>query len=208
MTLTPEERERYGADVSFAGSAYLNRRHTLAALTDCGLRVWGPEWQKTPLAGVTAEGGRRFTLEEMAKISAATRINLNLHSAEHVSGLDPDPDYVNPRTFELAACGAFQLVDARDPLPDLFTAEEVATYTSVPQLRELIAHYLPRAEIRTIVNADPTRLYWLSAFLNNHPGRLLTTSAGASSTDPIQGVIPDFLTDNSQPFAGVTQYGR
>lgn len=69
---------------------------------------------------------------------------------------------------------------------------------------EISGHYLPRAEIRTIVNADPTRLYWLAAFLNNHPGRLLTTSAGASATDPIQGVIPDFLTDNSQPFAGAT----
>ena len=157
VTLTPEERDRYGADVSFAGSAYLNRRRTLAALTDCGLRVWGPEWQTTPLAGVTAEGGRRFTADEMVKISAATRVNLNLHSAEHVTGLDPDPDYVNPRTFELAASGAFQLVDARDPLPDLFTADEVATYTSVRQLRELIAHYLPRPDDRTAMAARARR---------------------------------------------------
>jgi spore maturation protein CgeB len=157
VTLTDQERDRYRADVSFAGSAYLNRRRALAALTDCGLRVWGPDWQQTPLAAAAAEGGRRFTLEEMAKISAASLINLNLHSAEHVSGLDPDPDYVNPRTFELAACGAFQLVDARHPLPDLFTAEEVASYTSVPQLRELIAHYLPRADIRDAMAARARR---------------------------------------------------
>ena len=153
VTLTTEERDRYGADVSFAGAAYLNRRRAFAALTDYGLRVWGPEWQKTPLAGVTAEGGRRFTSDEMAKIASATRINLNLHSAEHVSGLDPDPDYVNPRTFELAACGAFQLVDARDPLRDVFAADEVATFSSVPQLRELIAHYLPLPEDRDVMAA-------------------------------------------------------
>ena len=157
VTLTPEERDRYGADVSFAGSAYLNRRRTLAAVTDYGLRVWGPEWQKTALAEVTAEGGRRFTAEEMVKISAATRVNLNLHSAEHVGGLDPDPDYVNPRTFELAASGAFQLVDVRDPLPDLFTPDEVATYASVAQLRELIAHYLPRADDRTAMTVRARR---------------------------------------------------
>ena len=157
VTLTSEERDRYGADVSFAGSAYLNRRRTFAALTDCGLRLWGPEWQKTPLAGVAAGEGRRFTADEMVKISAATRVNLNLHSAEHVGGLDPDPDYVNPRTFELAASGAFQLVDARDPLPELFTADEVATYTSVPQLRALIAHYLPRADDRTAMAARARR---------------------------------------------------
>jgi spore maturation protein CgeB len=142
VVLTAVERRRFGADVSFAGSPYLNRRQIFAALADLRLRLWGAGWSDAALAPLQAEGGKSFTLDEMLRIFAATKINLNLHSAEHVPGLDPEPDYVNPRTFELAACGAFQLVDHRSPLPDLFTNEEVVTFASVPELRSLIGRYL------------------------------------------------------------------
>lgn len=140
--LSADERERYGADISFAGSAYLNRRRIFSKLTDLPLRLWGPGWTDAVLAPLAAEGGRSFDLEQMARIFAATRINLNLHSANHVETCDPDPDYVNPRTFELASSGAFQLVDRRDPLSELFAADEVVTFEDVRQLRSLIARYL------------------------------------------------------------------
>ena len=44
VDLTEDECSHFGADVSFAGSAYLKRRRMLAKLTDCGLRLWGPDW--------------------------------------------------------------------------------------------------------------------------------------------------------------------
>lgn len=153
VVLTPEERRRFGADVSFAGAPYLNRQRMLLGLIDLNPKIWGDGWAGTELARLAGGGGARFNLDEMIRIFSATKINLNIHSANHVEGLDPDPDYVNPRTFELAACGAFQLVDLRQPLPDLFAEDELATFSSASELRSLIAHYLARPDERAAIAA-------------------------------------------------------
>ena len=153
VTLTEDERTRFGADVSFAGAPYLNRQRMLLGLIDLQPKIWGDGWAGTELERLAAEGGARFTLDEMVRIFAATKVNLNIHSANHVDGLDPDPDYVNPRTFELAACGAFQIVDARQPLPALFRDDELVTFRSTKELRSLITHYLARPEERAAIAA-------------------------------------------------------
>ncbi|MBP8275214.1 MAG: glycosyltransferase family 1 protein, partial [Acidobacteria bacterium] len=139
------------ADVSFAGAPYLNRQRMLLGLIDLNPKIWGDGWGVTELSRLAAENGARFNLDEMMRIFSATRINLNIHSANHVEGLDPDPDYVNPRTFELAACEAFQLVDARRPLPALFRDDEMVTFSSTSELRALIAHYLARPDERAAI---------------------------------------------------------
>ncbi len=153
VALTDAERRRFGADVSFAGAPYLNRQRVLLGLLDLNPRVWGEGWAGTEVERLAAEGGARFTLDEMVRIFSATKINLNIHSANHVEGLDPDPDYVNPRTFELAACGAFQLVDARQPLPAMFGDDELVTFRSTTALRSLVAHYLARPDERAAIAA-------------------------------------------------------
>ena len=153
VVLTDEERRRFGADVSFAGAPYLNRQRMLLGLIDLAPRIWGNGWAETELSRLAAEGGARFTLDEMIRIFSATKINLNIHSANHVDGLDPDPDYVNPRTFELASCQAFQIVDARQPLPALFRDDELVTFTSTKELRLLVAHYLARPDERAAIAA-------------------------------------------------------
>ncbi len=153
VTLTDDERRRFGADVSFAGAPYLNRQRMLLGLIDLAPKIWGDGWADTELARLSAEGGARFNLDEMVRIFSATKINLNIHSANHVDGLDPDPDYVNPRTFELAACGAFQLVDARQPLPALFRDDEIVTFRSPAELRSQILYYLAHPEERAAIAA-------------------------------------------------------
>jgi spore maturation protein CgeB len=152
IEIDAETRAKYGSAVSFAGAPYLNRRHILAAVADLGLRVWGDGWQQTVLAPYAADT-TRFDIETMVRIFNATAVNLNVHSADHVAGLDPMPDYVNPRTFELAACGAFQLVDARHPLPALFDESEIITFTNAAQMRSLAIHYLSKPEERSIIAA-------------------------------------------------------
>lgn len=157
VALTAAEHERFAAEVSFAGSPYLNRRRLFSALTDFPLRLWGPGWSVPPLASHAAEGGRSFSIDEMVRVFAASKINLNLHAATHVQGLDPDADYVNPRTFELAACNAFQLVDRRAPLPGLFAEDEIACFGSLPELRDEIAYYLRHDEERAAMAARARR---------------------------------------------------
>lgn len=151
LELTDEERQTYGSAVSFAGAPYLNRRRLLVSLADLDFRIWGDGWNEPALARFVSGGGRRFDVEEMVRIFNATAINLNLHSASHVAGLDPDPDFVNPRTFEIAACGAFQLVDWREPLGELFDESEMVTFRSAGELREKIAHYLDAPDERQAI---------------------------------------------------------
>jgi spore maturation protein CgeB len=75
------------------------------------------------------------------KVFNATAINLNLHSSSG-TGLDSHPDFVNPRTFELAACGAFQLVDERTLLSELFSPEEMVCFRSPGEVPALIQTWL------------------------------------------------------------------
>jgi spore maturation protein CgeB len=66
--------------------------------------------------------------------------------------VNPDGDFVNPRTFEIAACGGFQLVDRRSGLADFFRiGEEVACFEDLEELRGKIAHYLAHPEEREAV---------------------------------------------------------
>lgn len=143
MELTIVERRTFGSELSFMGAGYPNRRQAFRQLIKYDFKIWGTEWDGDPtLESHLQLGGRRISSEECVKIFNASRINLNLHSSVHGDQLVSKGDFVNPRTFELAACGAFQLVDERGLLFDLFHSDELATFDSMPDLIEKIDHFL------------------------------------------------------------------
>jgi spore maturation protein CgeB len=149
-TLTTEEARQYGAAVSFVGAGYRNRREFFQGLMDFDLKIWGSDWNlNSALAPYIQKKGARVSEEEAGKIFNASRINLNLHSSPYHQGINPQGDYVNPRTFDVAAAGAFQLVDRRTQLPEFFIPEnEVATFASLAEAREKIAYFLGHEEER------------------------------------------------------------
>lgn len=138
----------YRADLSFMGAGYPNRRILFSRLLDYDLKIWGSEWDlSSPLGRVVQDQGRRVSTEETVLIYNAARINLNLHSSIFSNGLDPEGGFVNPRTFEVASCGAFQLVDRRHPLEHHFELEqEIVTFTSLPDLKDKIDYYTKHPE--------------------------------------------------------------
>ncbi len=148
--LTPEERARWGSPVSFVGAGYHNRRQTFARFANLPFKIWGTEWPAMkPFDRLVQESGRRLAPDEYIKIFNSSDINLNLHSSSERDGVDPTGDFVNPRTFELAACGAFQLVDERALLAECFEpGREIATFSSVSDLKDKIAYYLEHPEER------------------------------------------------------------
>ncbi|MFP5257627.1 MAG: glycosyltransferase [Acidobacteriota bacterium] len=149
LELSAVERRTYGAEVSFMGAGYPNRRAAFARLPDFGLGIFGSDWEgDAALAGKVRLGGRRITADEAVKIFNAATINLNLHSSITARELVPAGDFVNPRTFELAMCGAFQLVSERTLLPELFADDELARFGSFEELREKLAHFLAHPEER------------------------------------------------------------
>ncbi len=143
LELNSVERKQWGSDVSFMGAGYPNRRVAFRQLLGFNLKIWGNEWDgDTALAPYNQLGGRRVSPEECIRIFNATRININLHSSIQARELITHGDFVNPRTFELAACGAFQLVDDRQLLEESFAEDELARFGSMEELKEQISFYL------------------------------------------------------------------
>jgi spore maturation protein CgeB len=150
IALDAAEHAAYGSDISFVGAGYRNRRIALRSFLDCDFRIWGSDWAgQSALERVLQRDGARIDTEEAVRIFNATKVNLNLHSSTYHDGIDPRGDFVNPRTFELAGAGAFQVVDARTLLPALFApGHELAVATTVAEMRELALHYLAHADER------------------------------------------------------------
>ncbi len=153
LDLSPAELREFGSDVSHVGAGYHNRRQVFAELTDLNFRLWGTGWEDAaPLAAALQRGGRRLSTEDTVKVFNAAKINLNLHSSPFHEGVNPDGDYVNPRTFELAAAGAFQLTDHRQLLSELFEpGSEIVVFRHERELRGLIEHYLQHPEERLTI---------------------------------------------------------
>ncbi len=150
QNLTKEEQARWGAEISFVGAGYHNRQQFFASMCEMPLKIWGTEWPTCkPFDRMVQEGGRRLTPDEYIKIFNGTKVNINLHSSTECDGVDPTGDFVNPRTVELACSEAFQLVDKRSLLPDMFKeGEEIITFSSREELKELIDYYLAHDDER------------------------------------------------------------
>ncbi|HAS87893.1 MAG TPA: hypothetical protein DCS48_01070 [Desulfovibrio sp.] len=147
--LSPVDIRKYGGDVSFMGAGYPNRRLAFRKLIHHGLKIWGTEWDGDHVLEPYVQlGGKRVSSEECVKIFNSTKINLNLHSSINADELVSGGDFINPRTFELAACGAFQLVDKRTLMPEAFEDGELAHFESLEDLDEKIGYFLAHPEER------------------------------------------------------------
>lgn len=190
LILTPTEKAEFGADVSFVGAGYANRREILPQLItpEWAFKVWGNEWDGADaLAGVLQRRGARIDTDACMKVFNASTVNLNLHS--HTGrGLDPNADFVNPRTFELAACGAYQVVDQRLLLGDLFTQEEIATFDRVEQLPDRIRASLKESERRTAMSHAARRRV-LQEHTYRHRMTDLLARVGMAQPDRVGGIL-------------------
>ncbi|MHB1757130.1 MAG: CgeB family protein [Leptospirillum sp.] len=155
--LSAADRSLYGAPVGFMGAGYHNRQRFFPKIADLGLKIFGTEWNPAdPLVRNMPLPNRRMSPDECARIFSATDVNINLHSSVYHNGVNPDGDFVNPRTFEIAACGAFSLVDRRSLMEELFVMEgplaEVALFDDENSLRAAVTHYLKHPEERRAIS--------------------------------------------------------
>jgi spore maturation protein CgeB len=190
LELTQAEREEFGADVSFVGAGYANRRAIFPRLLDHDwkFKLWGNEWDgATDLSSVLQRHGARIETDTCLKVFNGSAVNLNLHSCTG-TGFDPEGDFVNPRTFELAACGAFQLTDRRSLLPDVLTPNEIATVSSADELPAAITRWLREPEQR-IAMAAKARRRVLAEHTYAHRMRDLLSQIGVASPDRIGSIL-------------------
>lgn len=207
MELSSVDQRRYGAQVSFLGAGYPNRQAAFRQLTSLDFKIWGNDWQADPaLAPFMQRPGERISPEEAVKIFNATKINLNLHSSVKPEPLVSGGDFVNPRTFELASCAAFQLVDRRSLLAEMFSDQELAVFDDMPGMLEAIQHYLARPEerrkmaarARARVLAEHTYTHRMQTLLDFVRERCGLGEAGHARTDqpgPLDDLPEDLRRD-------------
>lgn len=154
IALSPEEQKLYEADLCYVG--YRDRREEfLAKLTEYQLKIWGYNWDRTTFRSLKPFiAGSALDEIGMVKAFNAAKIVLNLQPLQLITG-------VNYKTHEIAGCGAFQLTDWKDELPEMYEpGKEIVCFRSLDELKELIDRYLKNErERRRIAEAAQKRAY-------------------------------------------------
>ncbi|MDH5562918.1 MAG: DUF3880 domain-containing protein [Nitrospirota bacterium] len=190
IALTPQEQQEYGADVSFLGAGYRNRREILPTLLghEWTFKLWGNEWEQAGvLQHVLQRNGARIDTSTSVKIFNGTTVNVNLHSYTGL-GLDPDGDSVNPRTFELASCGAFQVIDHRTLLPELFDESMMGVIRTSEALAPAVRSYLHEPEQRRNM-AERSKKHVNLFHTYVHRMQALLSTVGLTSPDRIGAIL-------------------
>ncbi len=166
--LTAEEKKTFAADISFLGAGYPNRRVAFKSLAHRDFKIWGTEWEgASMLSKLVQRDGARISADDAVNIYNATKININLHSSVQADELVTGGDFVNPRTFELAAIGAFQVVDRRSLMAELFNDDMLGTFSNIDEMHEKIDYYLQNEQEREIM-AKSARLHVLENHTYEH----------------------------------------
>jgi spore maturation protein CgeB len=150
LQLTEQEIAEFGSDVSHVGAGYHNRRNAFLSLLDFNFKLWGNDWENPgSLAMVLQRRGERISTEDSVRVFNASKININLHSSTYHEAVNPFGDFLNPRTFEIASCGAFQLVDERAYLRECFIPDqEIVSFRNLQEMRDKVAYYLAHPQER------------------------------------------------------------
>jgi spore maturation protein CgeB len=153
VTLSDDERSRYGGPLSFVGSRYPYRERFLRELRGYPLRVWGGGWTgaRDPAIRAMIAGGPVWGREKLCVYSGST-LSLNQHHPMN------DIVGVNTRAFELAAAGACQVVDFKEDLATLFKpGEELVVYRDLPDLRRQLDYHLAHPDEAQALGANARR---------------------------------------------------
>jgi len=147
LSLSETEKEKWGSDIAFVGSPYPNRIEVLEAFQDFNVGLWGPEFRWREFFRSHPFLKKQYRGEapgrEAARIYNASRIVLNIHDSFQCFSS------VNNRTFQILACRAFQLVDDRQKLHELFdVGRELETFRSPEEAARKARHYLTRGAER------------------------------------------------------------
>lgn len=127
-------------DILFVGTLYKypNRIKLLKKLVerfpDHKIEIYGiyKPFYKNPFKWLFREQrgifkNRNISPAEVNKLYNRAKINLNIHHEQSRTG-------ANPKVFEIAGAGAFQLVDRNPYIESLFTQQEVGMFSSTEEL--------------------------------------------------------------------------
>lgn len=134
------------AQVAFVGNWRQEREEILNELCAFDLEVWGSNYWRTRTKSDSMVRkkwkGRRLPASELPAISSRASIMLNIIDGHTWPG-------PNMRCFELAGCGAFQLVTRTPTVSEIFSeGTNIECFETVEEARSKIDHYLRNDEGR------------------------------------------------------------
>jgi spore maturation protein CgeB len=174
VTLTDDERRRFGSPLSLVGNRYAYRERLVRMLADRPLRVWGGGWRgaRDPAIRPLVAGGGVFGRDKLCVYSGST-VSLNPHHPMN------DIVGVNTRAFELAAAGACQVADFKEDLATLFKpGEEVLVYRDPAELQRLLDHHLAHPDEARAIGDNGRRRALGEHTLRHRVEEMLTVIAG------------------------------
>lgn len=143
-------------NITFVGQAHGNRKRIVAEIKRKGfdIHVWGWGWKSN-----------QIELEKMVEIFNQSKINLNFTLAAYnfrfytrflpwflqsgVDFLERGRSFLNGRTFEVPACGGFQLSGEISSLGKYYKiGEEIIVYKNLEDLAEKTKYYLKNENAR------------------------------------------------------------
>lgn len=136
-------------DVLMVGTGWADRQAVLEAVDWTGINlvlygVWPSITQDSPLFDFYRP--LIVNNEHTPKMYCSAKVNLNIHRKSDVAKTP------GPRTYELAACGAFQISDARQDIVEMF-GDSIPTFETPQELGALIRKYLADEPARKLCAA-------------------------------------------------------
>lgn len=149
VKLNDKDILKYGCDITTAGNLPTNRIRLFEQISqheNYDIKLWGnkaPHWANINKINLFIKNEFVANTEKSKAFRAAKIVINNLRISE-VEG-------TNVRTFEIAACGGFQLTTYRQGIYDLFNEDELITYSTFNELIDKINYYLSRPDERKII---------------------------------------------------------
>ncbi|OXM17110.1 CgeB family protein [Paenibacillus herberti] len=153
----------YRSDVCFVGQGFWNRidilNEVLPALEGRRVVIAGDLWERLRSFNRYSPWIRRgyMPVEETVNFYNGAKIVLNIHRTT-IPGQDNHNDAglrgasINPRTYEISACGTLQMTDMRDDLVRYYTpGRDLATFRTASQLISKIRYYLNHEDERRAI---------------------------------------------------------
>ena len=138
-------------DVSFVGAPHPNRlafleKIAVVAQGKFNFCIFGPfqkvDVEQFPNLASCIIKNEKLDPAEIAKIYSQSKISLNPHHEQSKEGL-------NPRVFEMAACGTLELCSNQKYLEKFFPNQEIVSYNDIDDLLKKIDFYLKNEHERT-----------------------------------------------------------
>ncbi|MGN6393852.1 MAG: CgeB family protein [Gemmatimonadales bacterium] len=177
-------RDRFRANVVFAGTATPHRERQLSELVEFGLAVWGPGWRRTRLRDYCR--GELLGHEDYIRAYAGVSVAVNLACTDEAAGEGHDPG-ASRRLFELAAIGVPQVLENHPDAHRHFReGSEILVARSPAELRTLTAEGLHdrawaeqvAAGARQRALKEHTYMHRLAMLLHAVMGRVPALAAG------------------------------